>query len=840
LKKARDKIKFGGKIIGGFLLAIFFVIGISLITFFSIRNLLSTVENLTEPNERLQQLNGLLADVYLLDMSRGERTSEVDAALEGALNRIDERLLWLKEHASLVQDVESYEKIHHNVRELLIGYAGLEEVRLNLNQRNFTQEALQSIEKKIQRKQESSELESLGRLASRDFYSLTRPTLEAVPNLPRGAGSYRQSFDSSRNQKILRDLRRLNFFENDRLMRNDQGDSMLIALRAIVQEIFVDEQVLKSNFTKLEAELLTKNKEIFSDIQQLVSGMQRDLLLSYLQKNESAYDLSYSVSVILVLMVIFVIIASLGFVWNILKEIKGAHIYQTQLEKAKMQSEKLAKAKQNFLANMSHEIRNPLHAIQGYQMALSQTDLSHEQRDFLEMIGFASNTLIGIVNDILDFSKLEAGKITIEKRPFDPQELFGSFKKFFSLKAKEKNLFLEWEIDFPQNYWLAGDALRITQIINNLMSNSLKFTESGGIMVKTVYSESDSNLKMIIEDTGLGMSEEVLAVVFQEFNQGDTTITRKFGGTGLGLSIVKKLVDLQGGKIQVSSVEGKGTTLSIQLPTELTTPEEISTNENLVFSLAGKRVLLVDDDKIGLRFLKILLEKHQAFVKTYVGGTDFRENFRRENFDIAILDLQMPEVSGEQVLEELRGNNFYSSLRVLAMTANVFVEEQIKLLDKGFDGLILKPFNEEQVLGKLREILIAKERVAEESIEVFNDISKKSDYDLSDIYKFCMNDEQLAEEVMNDWINTTRADKERLNLAMEQKDFLQIQSIVHQLSSRLAQIKAVSAGLASEIENQLKKGITEGVNKKVLELISHLDSLLNKLTQEYSGFDLKH
>jgi len=835
VEKKTDKLRFGGKIILGFLLAIFFVIGVSLITYFSIRNLLSTVENLTEPNEKLQQLNGLLADVYLLDMSRGERTTEVDEALEEALNRIDERILWLKNNAALIQDVESYEKIHHNVRELLIGYAGLEEVRLNLNNRNFTQEALDSIEKKIRRLQQSTELASMERLTSREYLNLIKPNVDNVPSTSGAKSIVKQESAPNRDERLLRNLRRLYFNEQSLGLRKEKSDSLLIALKAIVRDVFADEQALKNNLTQLETQLMAKNKEIFLDIQQLVSSMQRDLLLVYLEKNQSAYNLSYSVSVILGLMVVFVIISSFGFVWNILKEIKRAHIYQTQLEEAKVQSEKLAKAKQNFLANMSHEIRNPLHTIQGYQQALSSTKLNAEQKGFLEMIGFASQTLISIVNDILDFSKLEAGKINVERKAFDPLKFFQSLKQFFELKAQDKILIFDWHIDFPQQKWIKADDLRITQIMSNLLSNSIKFTDAGGIYVETYFDAFREQLVLKVKDTGMGIPKDLLNVIFQEFNQGDTSVTRKYGGTGLGLSIVKKLVVLQGGDIQIKSEIGIGTEIVINIPVGLEVPQEVKNNPEQDFTLKGKSIMIVDDDKIGLNFLKMLLERHQAIVTAFEGGIDFEKNFIRGNFDLAILDLQMPEVGGEQVLRKLRENDSYFNLPILAMTANVFVEEQSKILDLGFNGLIFKPFDQVQILKKIIKILESKTLVEKKNTN--NHRSKKKSFDLSDILQFCMNDENQFLEIMEDWLKITKKDKERLQKARDQYDLELMQSIAHQLGSRLAQIKSNTSGIAYALENQIKAGATKTVLQLVDKLIVELEFLLLEISQKFGFID---
>src|SRR5690606_11301382 len=225
----------------------------------------------------------------------------------------------------------------------------------------------------------------------------------------------------------------------------------------------------------------------------------------------------------------------------------------------------------NFLANMSHEIRNPLHVIMGFNDAIAKTELNEHQKDYVKMVDFASDTLSAIVDDILDFSKLEAGKVNIETKPFNPHKLFASMHQFFKYRALDKNINLRFDVDLPKNNWFLGDELRINQILNNLITNSIKFTEKGFVSVDIRYQDNDLIIK--VEDSGIGMSTELQSKIFTKFNQGDESITRKFGGTGLGLAIVKRLVDLQKGKINLESAVGEDTKISITLPIQLIDPE---------------------------------------------------------------------------------------------------------------------------------------------------------------------------------------------------------------------------------------------------------------------------
>lgn len=818
----------------GFILAVFLVITVSAITYFSITKLLDTVEKLSEPNEKLTQLNGLLADVYLLDMSKTERTSDKDSVLEETLKRVKYRLDWLKMNAQDKNDTESFEKISLNISELMVVFAGLEEVRYNLTNRTFSEEALKNIETRIKRQQELSEMQFLGRVGNRDLMSeISGRNKQSSVDETEGEKTFLSQTEVDYKEELLEIVKDLGELQGEpKDTKNETTEGALEALKSFMLEMFEDEQRFQRNFVDLETRLIEKNKEVFSQIQALLSSMQRDLLENYNDKNQSAYKLTYNVSIVLAVMVFFGVIGSLGFVNSILNEVKKANLYRLRLEEAKKESDKLAKAKQDFLANMSHEIRNPLHAIQGYQSALEKSDLSADQKEFVGMIGFASNTLIGIVNDILDFSKLEAGKVQIEKEAFDPLKLFLSIKSFYSFKEEEKGVGFHWNIDIPQDKWLVGDQLRINQILNNLLSNAIKFTHKGSINVNIQY--RDNLLNINVEDTGIGMSEEMLDQIFEEFNQGDSSITRRFGGTGLGLAIIKKLIDLQGGKISAESIKGKGTKMEVILPMESTGFADQEEEVSAEYTLAGLNILVVDDDVIGLKLIKLLLESERAKVAVYHGGIEFKEKFQEKNFDLAILDLQMPEISGIEVLNRLRSLDQYKTLPIMAMTANVFADEQDKLKSNGFNGLILKPFNDKQLISKIGALLKLKKKKNSAKNDIKQLVpSQTSVYDITDLKKFCMGDEETLQEIVADILQVTHANLSELRESLKTGDVVKIREITHQMSSRLSQIKAREGALAKDIEVNIKEGETEKLKKSVLHLIEDTYLLLRKIEQDF-------
>jgi signal transduction histidine kinase/DNA-binding response OmpR family regulator len=831
-------------VISGFLLAVVLILGVSMITYFSVRKLLDTVEALAEPSERLRQLNGLLADIYQLDRAQGK--VEGDTLQEiNFLDRIEQRLLQLQEYATDSSEVEQLKKISFNVNELLLVHNGLDEVKYNLINRNFSREALKNIETKIRRQEELNRHQTIGRIR------VTPPNRRLVPD----TAIQLENGDTVPPRRVRRDtvatmpellspeertnLRQLFSVLNINPARGDtlprrlnqtQSDSILYAVRNTILDINTQEQRLRSQLAALEFDLTEKNKVIIADIQTVISSMQQEVLTEARSQNNAAYDLTFKVSVLLAILIIIGVIGSSLFIYSILSEINKAADYRERLEEAKTRSDNLAKAKQYFLANMSHEIRNPLHTIQGYNEALQKTTLSRDQQGYVNMVSFASQTLSSIVNDILDLSKLEAGKITIEKEPFNPHKLFANIQDFFELKVKEKDLAFIWEVDLPKGKWLEGDELRINQILTNLISNAYKFTELG--MIKVVVGFENGNLMIAVEDTGMGMSEEVKANIFTEFNQGDSSITRKFGGTGLGLSIVKKIVDLHGGKITFKSHQGQGTVFYVEIPAKVVEPiEEEVASVRQTYSIKGLKILLVDDDRIGLKFARLLLESNGAEVTTYAGGVDFRSNFEEKEFDIALLDIQMPEVSGYEVLNMLKDREIYKELPILAVTANVFAEEKDKLSKHGFDDILLKPFKEKNLVETIAQILQIEPEEAQadknEEVEVNNVY-----YSLADLEKFCMGDEELLQEVVQEFYHETKNNLGEIAAASDTKNYKEVMEIAHKLSSRLGQLKIGTYELAKDIEESIKSDKLEGVDQKVNVLVRDtalvLDEILKK------------
>jgi CheY-like chemotaxis protein/HPt (histidine-containing phosphotransfer) domain-containing protein len=309
------------------------------------------------------------------------------------------------------------------------------------------------------------------------------------------------------------------------------------------------------------------------------------------------------------------------------------------------------------------------------------------------------------------------------------------------------------------------------------------------------------------------------------------------GGTGLGLAIVKKLVDLQKGEILVESEVGEGTQMSVSLPTELVDAGELQPElDPRRYTMDGLKVLLVDDDPVGLKFSELLIKNLGAKVGSYTGGVDFQCNFRKEAFDLALIDVQMPEVDGYQVLKQLRQMEEFRKVPIFAMTANVFAKEREKMEEEGFDGLILKPFKEKELVAKLLQYIPLND-TGNIVITEADSSGENQKYDLSGIKKFCMGDETLFKEVLEDFYTQTGSDLLSMNRALGLEDYRQIREIAHQLSSRLGQLKISESRLAKELEIDLKNGRTDEIEEKIWILTEQVNNLLEEISREL-GFSV--
>jgi signal transduction histidine kinase len=395
-------------------------------------------------------------------------------------------------------------------------------------------------------------------------------------------------------------------------------------------------------------------------------------------------------------------------------------ILEKQLaEMDKTRAEQSEKFKQQFLANMSHEIRTPMNSVIGLTNLLIKTPLEEQQRKYMNVIKKSSENLLVIINDILDLSKIEAGKMDFEQIPFSLSETIETVYHTLLFKAEDKNLFFKTEIHPSVPKTLMGDPTRLNQILINIAGNAIKFTETGGVTVDVREINRHGNQSMLqfsIIDTGIGISEESVGKIFESFSQASSDTTRKFGGTGLGLTISKQLVELQGGKIQVKSELGKGTTFSFTIPYLIGEESEIgkrkdSENDTKPEDLQSIRILLVEDNPFNQM---VAVDTLSDLIKDLT--IDIAENGKiavdmasKSDYNIVLMDIQMPEMDGFEATKQIRKLQApKNNIPILAMTANVTSEEVAKCFECGMNAYISKPFDTQDLLNKIGNLFNGK------------------------------------------------------------------------------------------------------------------------------------
>jgi signal transduction histidine kinase/CheY-like chemotaxis protein len=393
-----------------------------------------------------------------------------------------------------------------------------------------------------------------------------------------------------------------------------------------------------------------------------------------------------------------------------IRELKDA---EEKLKNAKERAEASEKTKQLFLAKMSHEIRTPMNAILGFARLLEDTIEGIEEQEYIRIIIKSGDDLLVILNDILDFSRMEAGKIVFDSQPFAPGNIVDTTVLMMKSKAQQKGINLNYQLDAKIPKTILGDSVRLSQILINLISNSLKFTESGSIIVSVICFKEDLEnvwLDFGVKDTGIGIPIDKQSKIFESFEQATNDTARKFGGAGLGLSIVKQLVKLQNGEISVTSSPGNGTDIHIQLPF-LKYSEKIdgviqNGSATPLSNGAGIHILVVEDNPIN-QMLVIKVLKKQGF------ETDVAENgliainkLKDNDFDIILMDVQMPEMDGYEATLKIRELASYKKeIPIIAMTAHTFKGEYERCIEMGMNDYISKPFDSKDLYQKIFKLL---------------------------------------------------------------------------------------------------------------------------------------
>jgi CheY-like chemotaxis protein/HPt (histidine-containing phosphotransfer) domain-containing protein len=466
---------------------------------------------------------------------------------------------------------------------------------------------------------------------------------------------------------------------------------------------------------------------------------------------------------------------------------------------------------------MSHEIRTPLNAVIGFTEQLSGSRLNTDQTTYVERIQRSGQHLRQLINDILDYAKLESGKVSLENIGFQPVQHVRDVVALLEKKAADKGLYIKTETaaDIPEV--LIGDPVRLNQVIINLVDNALKFTKKGGVSINlSADRSSDSGilLKISITDTGIGIPKDKIETIFEDFAQADSSTTREFGGTGLGLSIVKKIIDTMNGRLDVQSEEDKGTTFTVSLPFSKGTTDDIPLNriEKKSVDFSGRSILIVDDQPFNIELAETILTRTGATVKSCHNGLEALENLENNQFDIVLMDIQMPEMSGLEATKQLRkSKGINRDTRIIALTAGSSDKDKTMAIEAGMNDILLKPFTQDDLLN------IISSHLEETDADLVT-----NEPDLTNLASLSNGDESFVIHMLDIFLDNSEKDLHALENCKDD-DFSRIQALAHKM-------KPPCRHLGLEMTVNTLKEIEEAA---ALEDSGTIDILIDRLAQEF-------
>jgi len=827
------KIDFYSKSIRGKVIAIIVITGIAIaLSWIILRvafgQVVVTIEEVSKPNDKLLLLNNLSNDItqigqYQRKLILKNPTKSNPILLpesELLFKRLDTLRTFCTDNELQLHQIDSINGVMTQYDDLVVNYLKL---YADLFSNNPLTEKIKSLTNLIYAsamKMDSNVIISEKRGITTTTYGRPIQILNAKPRasfIKRFSGLFSNGSDNSSKETLRQTVQSEHSIHTDTVVIS-QHDSVKRAIDRSLRNLDKYHRSRSVTLANSELNLIHDANGFINRIRGLLRTMEEDEIAK-IKDNDAVLIKNVQASMIniTIIMVLFIIITAI-LIYLVFSDIARSNLFRKQLLEAKEEAEYLSTVKQRFLSNMSHEIRTPLQSIIGFSEQIMQQD--KPSKASIEAIHYSSEHLLHIVNEVLDYSRIVSGKFTFEKKPFNMNSLLTEIAATMKLQAQEKNIQLEYKNVESYPILYLGDAFRLKQILYNLIGNAIKFTIEGSISleVESTIKNNSTEFLFRINDSGIGISEDDLKRIFNEFEQADLTAQHPNAGTGLGLNIVKGLVEQQGGTLKAESTLHKGSSFVVTLIFENKNEVEkidfkkIRTNKT---NFKGQ-VLIVDDDLFMLKFCSIILNKYGIQHTCQASSEELIHEEWDNDISLIFTDIRMPGINGIELCKLLR-TKIKKGVKIIALTAHALPDEQKAILEQGFDGLITKPFKEADLISCINE----------NSGEV-------TKLDLSALLTMCLNDKELIQMSLVSFISETTQDLITLQQLTEQQDQNEMMEICHKLAGRIGQVgdMALSVKLR-KIEKALKQPCDLGTESDDLSLIMDEISDLIEAVERY-------
>ncbi|TPE45442.1 ATP-binding protein [Pontibacter mangrovi] len=821
-----DSIK--TKVVVGFMLALSIVAAAIYLTYTSFTKLLASVEVLSQPNDKLVELQQTLSTIATAESAiRAYTLTTNEKHFKAYLSHLDTIQSQIDSLEFLMQDsprelaqVDSVSKLLQEKQKSLELYVALKKQQ---KEHTYSGKALRQIASTAKQKPLSTTIRQRTTTTISDRLDLngtndsmlpqqTQPPAEEEKEDKRGF--FGKLF--SKKEKPQKELPpppkvivpQLHVEQEVEIDTSAAAVPVapLNQVRRILNNVQREADAQAQRLEAKELALLQQDKQIMDQVRAMMHEMERHEQEQTQRNSAEARQVAQETSTIMLVIGIAGLGLGIAFILIILRDITRSNNYRSRLIQAQKEAVKLARAKEAFVANMSHEMRTPLNVVLGFTQQLRHTPLQPQQDEHLEAIDGAGQHLLHIVNDVLDLSKMEAGKLQINRSTFSLRQLLRQVEHAFALKASSKSIRFSYRVDEAIPDALCADALRLKQVLFNLVDNAIKFTHQGQVQVDVCLRNlrrSRVVLRIAVADTGIGIPQERLQHVFGEFNQADDSILRKYGGTGLGLSISKKLVEMQGGTLTVSSEHQVGTTFTIVLPMQVS-KEEVPAPPTEAVPVAavftGLKALVVDDDAYSRTLCHLILSRWGMQVYLANDGQEALEQVHQHSFDIVLTDIQLPGMSGKTVARNIR--KIDKQVPIIALTANILSNDPGFFSNTAITGHLLKPFTEQELHQRLVEALPsdvieaasvarvpAKEDAGAEKAET-PVMTEEKLYDLSEMRLFTGDDHQVLADVLEVLVQDQELNLRQLQDAADEQDWSKAGNMAHKMLTGFRHLKA--------------------------------------------------